>query len=299
VTDPVVRAKVALEGLSVGDALGQRFFFREIAEMYGPGAQPPGPWWWTDDTNMALSIVDGLLEDGQIAEDRLALSFAARFDPGRQYGEAMYEVVPRLARETWRQLAASLFDGRGSYGNGAAMRVAPLGAFFADDLDRCVTQAEQSAIVTHTHPDAIAGAIAVAVAASVAASAAGREPPPPDEVLSVVLERTPPSEVRERIDAIRNRSVSSASAAAKAVGNGSLVSAADTVPFAVWCAARFLRNYEQAVWSAISTGGDMDTLAAIVGGITASYTGLNGIPERWRAAREPLPAGFGVIDPPG
>ncbi|MFD3702012.1 ADP-ribosylglycohydrolase family protein [Nocardia sp. NPDC058658] len=58
----------------------------------------------------------------------------------------------------WQELALQAREGRGSWGNGAAMRVAPLGAWFADDLDRVVDEATASAMVTHTHPDAVAGA---------------------------------------------------------------------------------------------------------------------------------------------
>ncbi len=118
--------------------------------------------------DMALSIVEVLLECGEIDQDALAESFRERFDPRRGYGAAMYELVPSLERGRWDDLARQLFGGSGSYGNGAAMRVAPLGAFFAEDVDRCVEQAERSALVTHTHPEAVAGAIAVALAAALA-----------------------------------------------------------------------------------------------------------------------------------
>jgi ADP-ribosylglycohydrolase len=39
----------------------------------------------------------------------------------------------------------------------------------------------------------------------------------------------------------------------------------------------------------VQVGGDTDTTAAIVGGVVAAYTGVDGIPPAWRAAREPLP----------
>ena len=73
------------------------------------------------------------------------------------------------------------------------------------------------------------------------------------------------------------------------LGNGSRVSAQDTVPFALWCAGEYLDNYEEALWLTVSGFGDMDTTCAIAGGIVALYTGVEGIPEVWRAAREPLP----------
>jgi ADP-ribosylglycohydrolase len=67
------------------------------------------------------------------------------------------------------------------------------------------------------------------------------------------------------------------------------VSAQDTVPFCLWCAAKHLDNYEEALWATVSGLGDRDTTCAIVGGIVACYTGAEGIPSNWLAAREPLP----------
>lgn len=54
----------------------------------------------------------------------------------------------------------------GSMGNGAAMRVAPIGAYFADDLDKVLSHARASAEVTHGHREGIAGAMATAVASA-------------------------------------------------------------------------------------------------------------------------------------
>ena len=53
-------------------------------------------------------------------------------------------------------------------GNGSAMRVAPVGAFFADDLKRVSEEAEKSAVITHAHEEARSGAIAVAIATAFA-----------------------------------------------------------------------------------------------------------------------------------
>jgi ADP-ribosylglycohydrolase len=73
------------------------------------------------------------------------------------------------------------------------------------------------------------------------------------------------------------------------LGNGSLVTAQDTVPFTMWVAAKHLADYPQAIRTCVAVGGDIDTTAAIVGGIVAAYTGIDGIPAAWLAAREPLP----------
>jgi ADP-ribosylglycohydrolase len=74
-----------------------------------------------------------------------------------------------------------------------------------------------------------------------------------------------------------------------ALGNGTRVSAQDTVPFALWCAARHLGDYEEALWQTVSGLGDRDTTCAIVGGIVAVSTGVEGIPGLWLRRREMLP----------
>ena len=73
---------------------------------------------------------------------------------------------------------------------------------------------------------------------------------------------------------------------ARALGNGSLVTAPDTVPYAIWCAANHLDAFVPALGAAICTSGDCDTNAAIVGGIVAMSVGSSGIPPEWTAARE-------------
>src|SRR5205085_2673558 len=67
------------------------------------------------------------------------------------------------------------------------------------------------------------------------------------------------------------------------IGNGSHATAADTIPFAVWCAATHLTDYSAALWACGEVGGDIDTTCAIVGGIVVGAVGVGGIPDAWRA----------------
>ncbi len=67
------RAVASLQGLSVGDAFGDQWFRTEIG-----GEEPEGPWRWTDDTAMALSIVETLRAHGAIDQDVLAAGFVDR-----------------------------------------------------------------------------------------------------------------------------------------------------------------------------------------------------------------------------
>jgi len=77
--------------------------------------------------------------------------------------------------------------------------------------------------------------------------------------------------------------------AAAILGNGSNVTAQDTVPFVLWVAAHHLHDYEQALWATVSGLGDRDTTCAIVGGIVVMCAGLESIPSQWLESREPVP----------
>ncbi|MFF2120386.1 ADP-ribosylglycohydrolase family protein [Kitasatospora sp. NPDC058184] len=282
----------SLNGLSVGDALGAQMFVPETARAHlAARTEPPGPWPWTDDTEMACSVHAAHTERGAIDTFDLTHAFALRHDFDRGYGPAANRLL-RLVREGGdaRRLAAELFDGQGSYGNGAAMRVAPLGAAYAEDPAAVVRPAADTAVITHTHPQAVDGAIAVAVAAAYAVRARA-EAMTPEAFLAAVADLTPNGAVRDGLEEARGLLARpDFRLAAQVLGNGSRTSAADTVPYALWCAARNLADYRTAVWEAVAAGGDMDTVAAITGGVVAAHTGTGGIPRAWLAAREPLPA---------
>ncbi len=279
-------ASLSLEGLSVGDAVGRE----RLSEF-------TRPWQYSDDTVMAMSILEVLAAHRAIDQDALAAAFARRFerDPERGYGAAAYWLLSQLTMQRdWRLVSREVFSGQGSLGNGAAMRVAPLGAYFADDMPRVAREAELSAAVTHAHPDGQAGAIAVAVAAACAHAhhRSGSGTPAPPTLFDLVLQHTPPGATRDGIAAAAALGPSDAAAAAVTLGDGSQVRSSDTVPFALWCAAHHLDDYEGAIRAALAgcerPAADRDTICAIVGSIVVLSSGLDGIPPAWRHAREPL-----------
>ncbi|MFE9693317.1 ADP-ribosylglycohydrolase family protein [Micromonospora sp. NPDC005806] len=289
-------ARDALAGLSVGDALGAQFFIPGRSAASWRDDLPPGPWAWSDDTEMACSVVTVLAHSGEIDRDALATAFADRYDPARRYGAGAVEILELIRVGTpWPVAAASAFDGQGSCGNGAAMRVAPLGAWYADSIRRAADQARASAEVTHAHPEGIAGAVAVAVAASLAARARldGDRPAPARLLGAVAAALDPAGEVHRGVRRAVALLGHPAGEVVAALGNGSRVTAQDTVPFTLWVAATHLDDYLAAIRVCVEAGGDVDTTAAIVGGVVAAYTGVGlpgGVPEGWLAAREPLPS---------
>lgn len=250
-------AYASLVGTAVGDAFGANL-----------------GWRWTDDTEMACSVFHVLDNHGHVDQDALAASFVAHHDVGRGYGAGIDGMMREVGRgANLRELARRSFGGTGSWGNGAAMRVAPLGAWFSGDPARAAAEAAASASVTHTHPDGVAGAVAVAV---------------PGDLFAEVLRHTPPGRVRDGVEKAAVLDVPPRDAAAT-LGTGARVSAPDSVPFALWAAARHLDDYAGALREVAALADDVDTLCAIVGGVVAARVGVDGIPARWRASVEPLP----------
>jgi ADP-ribosylglycohydrolase len=276
---------LSLDGLSVGDAFGERFFGPPglMSARIAARELPQAPWGWTDDTEMASAICEVLAAKGTIDQDLLAKVFARRYraDRHRGYGAAAHGILEELGDGSpWEVVAQRPFGGTGSKGNGGAMRAAPIGAFFAGDPQRVVDEARKSAQVTHAHPEGQAGAIAVALAASWASK------PTSEPLLQFVLRWLPESQTRTQVQVVSALPEDHEPwRVATRVGAGERVLAEDTVPFSLWCAASRLDSYEEALWATVSGLGDRDTTCAIVGGIVALRSP---IPPGWLSAREPL-----------
>lgn len=288
------RVRLSLDGLSLGDGFGLHFHAPELwRTAFNAREVPPAPWTYTDDTEMALAIADVLGDLGVIDQDRLARGFARRFgiNPYRGYGSGAIEVLQAIeAGQSWQKAAGDLFSGQGSLGNGAAMRAAPIGAYFAGDSAAVVEQARRSAEVTHAHPDGIAGAIAVATAAAWAADlptmGTGRTAA---SLFDCVLTHLTPGMTRSGIEQAAWFPLDAWEFdAAEKLGNGGDVRSADTVPFCLWVVARHLEDFTEGMWTAALTGGDSDTTCAIIGGILALAVGREGLPVHWLARREEL-----------
>jgi ADP-ribosylglycohydrolase len=277
----------SLDGLSVGDSFGQRFFGEpnDVWARISKRQLPKGQWQWTDDTAMARVIVTVLRDEECLSPNFLSKKFAEEYgkDPVRGYGSGTAQVLEKVSHGMyWMGAAGELFGGTGSKGNGGAMRVAPVGAYFYEDVDKVIEQAVDSARVTHSHPEGVAGAVAVALAAAWAARKNKDDGP----LLDFVADRMPSGVVREGVLTAKDTPLEeSPLRASEMLGNGREILAEDTVPFSLWCAARHSDDFVEAMWTTVSALGDRDTTCAIVGGIVALRAD---IPDDWLASREPL-----------
>lgn len=289
-------AKLALLGTWLGDAFGQRFFdTRPNIEQWLQNRQlPPAPWHFTDDTIMTIGLTQHLFENGSIDQDRLAQIWAINYQKNisRGYGGTAHKILREIGEgKPWKNAASEVFSNMGSMGNGAAMRVTPIGAFYAQNLPQVITQAHLSAQITHYHLEAQAGAIAVAVAAHLASYTQLEG----NDFLAEVSRLMPNSQTKDRIaKALRLAASYRIETIVHALGNGHQMLAQDTVPLALWCAAHHLNSFEEALWRTVSALGDRDTTCAIVGGIVALRVGETGLPARWIEAAEPMLAEWEV-----
>ena len=290
---PLERARLALTGMAIGDAIGAFFEFShgKISHYIANRKLPAGIWHWTDDTQMALSIFAVLRQCSTINQDLFAASLANHYEKSRGYGMTTRAILRRIREnKSWRENSKSLFRAEGSFGNGGASRVPPLGAFFADDLSKTINQATLSAVVTHSHPESIAGTIAVAVAVAISWKSRLESEMSRKKFLEQIVAYVPDSIVREKLVLASQLDDNlPVDQAASLLGNGSKATVQTTVPFALWSAANFRNSYSDALWQALEGQGDCDTVCAIVGGVVAVRVGYNEIPASWKESCEPLP----------
>jgi len=267
----------ALEGLSVDDTCGEALSYQHCRarDFESPSTLTPGALRYTDDTAMALGILECLSLFKTIKQDALAWVFAKNFksDPDRGYGKMTPRTLTQLSEAgSWRTISASAF-GTASFGNGSAMRGGPLGAYFSQDLGQLCAAATASAQVTNFHLEARAGAIAVAIATAEAVNC--RHLPRDEACASIwqsVIKWTPEGMTLSALKLAHTfQSGSTADEVARAVGCGHEIFCPDTVPFAIWNTCRSIHDFTEALLSTIEVGGDCDTNAAIVCGIVAAY----------------------------
>lgn len=279
------RAYTSLLGLSIGDAFGETFFGEEseILERLQQQRVQPGTWEFTDDTVMGIAVYKQLAKNGVIIQNELAAEFARNYqlDINRGYGGTAHYILRTVAQgASWQTVSQSVFDGMGSMGNGAAMRAGPIGAYFGPDVAAVVAQAQLSAEVTHANEEGICGAVAVALMASYASQHKDQATAP--ACFNFVLQHLPVSDTKAKIAKAATLSpICDIRTATAILGNGTKLTAQDTVPFALWCAIHQRADFEAALWRAVNGLGDRDTICAIVGSIVSLSAPAATVPPQW------------------
>lgn len=275
-------------GLAIGDALGAPWegTTSDLIFEMGPADrivehESGAELCYTDDTQMTIGVVQTLIEHGRIEKDSLARKFADNYHPHRGYGQGARQIINAIgAGEDWEQVASAVFQGKGSLGNGAAMRVAPLGLYFAPDMQRVEEQAVLSALPTHRHEIGIDGARLLACAAALAAMSFNR----PFDRQSFLAQLQSIAKIEEfqwqlgyAIQLEPYQSLSSF---------GSSLEAHRSVVTSIMCFANAPDSYEATVSRALSREDDVDTVAAMAGALSGARLGIDAIPGRLIACLE-------------
>ena len=278
------RFRGALVGAVVGDALGAPFEGHPgpvPAEHLGRLDDGGGTLRYSDDTALTFALGESLLLRGGLDLDHLATAFATTYErePDRGYGAGTAQVLRRVAAGAdWRRTAAAQFGGAGSFGNGAAMRVAPVALHAWGTTADAAELGRASAVVTHTHPEAVDAAGVQAVAVTMALTDSS---PWPRHLLDTVAASATTAPLGAALAAL-SRLAPDRSPAAVAALTGTGVAAVEAVPAAIAVVALNPDSFPDAVRFAIGLGGDTDTIAAMVGAISGARLGEGAVPETWR-----------------
>ncbi len=332
-TVTVERARGCLLGQAVGDALGApieglsrerivRHFgqVRDYLDASQLRAARPGrahlPGLYTDDTQQALLIAEVLAQKRGYEPETARARYVELARPALGLPRGAHRSLGGNFRAALDRMAnghQTLETGVPSAGNGAAMRIAPIGLWYAGDPQALRTAAIQASLQTHADARAISAAVAVAflagyLATHAAGSAAeqhvalqevcaftqeaeeilcrdlslptrGGEPRPPR--FSAALSRleqlwnSPPWDVMRTIVIEANRQQP-----AQPVTSPGDPFAPASVAAAIYLALH-AASFEEAVLEAVNLGGDSDTVGAIAGALAGARWGVGAIPQRW------------------
>ena len=265
-----------LLGLCLADAIGAiyegirredvRQEFSSPAELLSASR----PLTYTDDGEMCLALARYLGKVSTIAPAQLMAEFVKAYSSWRGYGHGTQTLIDAYRYQIdWNHLAQTMFPG-GSYGNGAAMRSAPVGLRYFADHATIWQQAERSAYPTHRNELAIEGAQLIALATSLAIEL-------PTITPQVIADQLRPFcktiTFQKKLDGLASVHCD---ADIDSLGNG--IEAHESVVTALAAFSLHSSDYQQAIATAIWQGGDTDTIAAMTGALSGARLTNSALP---------------------
>ncbi|XP_076015508.1 ADP-ribosylhydrolase ARH3 [Genypterus blacodes] len=266
---------------------------------------------YSDDTAMARCVVQSLLTRAGFDEHDMARRFAKEYSvsPGRGYGSGVVQVLKKLSSPQLSdvyQPARDQFNGRGSFGNGGAMRAAPFALAFPELAD-VKWSARMGAMLTHSCSLGYNGAVLQALAVHLSLQGALNFPEQFVGTLITEMEEVEDDEAARndarilkekekpfcerlhRLKDLMDRSKVSIEEVISELGNG--IAALHSVPTAIFCVLHCLQpreslpeNYgglERTIAYSLALGGDTDTIACMAGAIAGAHYGIEAVPQSW------------------
>lgn len=278
-----------LVGAAIGDGLGAWREGRRIAEKEDIAslAERVEELAYTDDTHMTIGVVESLIQSSGFDGEHMAQTFIKNYEtePWRGYGPGPPRVFRMIkSGEPWDSAANKIYRG-GSFGNGSAMRVAPVGLLYSDNPAKLREIAYKSSSITHSHELGREGAALQAYAVALALNTPSDEEIDREAFLLKLQNFAQTQLYKEKIANTKELLGEQDRARVVAVlGNG--IEALNSVPTAIYCFLKQPKSYKDSVIYAISLGGDTDTIASMAGAISGAYLGIEAIPQEWRLKLE-------------
>jgi len=293
------RFRGCLLGGAVGDALGrpaEGLARQAVTECFGRLSDFRRWRGWvggpvgtvTDDTQLTMLVAESLIGRSRVDPEDLSGRLVAWLPVGRGVGTATRAAVERLADGVgWWEA------GEDSDGNGAAMRVAPVGLVYSTEPDRLRRSAILSSLPTHKGPSGLVGTVAQAFAVAwVAHRPSGTLDPATflRAVVEAIADLTDPGVIErhprrrrirlaERLAALVRMLDWDPSDAFDDLYNGALIT--ESLPSAMWCFLASPDDPERVIETAVAGGRDADTVAAMAGALVGAYCGESALPRRW------------------
>jgi poly(ADP-ribose) glycohydrolase ARH3 len=280
----------SLLGVAIGDAVGAPWEGHRMATEHEIEliAEISKPLRYTDDTHMTISVAESLVECHGFSGKHMAERFIDNYskEPWRGYGPGPPRIF-RLIRsgEAWDKAAAHIYQG-GSFGNGAAMRVAPIGLFFWNNYAKLKEVAYLSSLITHSHILGMEGAALQAMAIALVIAENPDKPLDSQSFTSHLLNFVTEDVYRTKIAKFspllecpddRQKVVNQ-------LGHG--IEAFNSVPTAIFAFLAHPQDFVSTVIYAVSLGGDTDTIASMAGAISGAYMGIDSLPSEWQKQLE-------------
>ena len=289
--------KGAILGCFLGDAFGSGFegMNPEKAMFHLGNLSKIFPRNYTDDTDMTLALAESIIQSSGVSPEDIAKQFSLYCDLTRGYAIGTIKAVLALrAGLKWYEVARIVFRD-GSFGNGAAMRVSPVGLFYHHDLENLQMATMKQANITHVHPLGQWGSVMQATSIGLAVAENPKQPIKKEQMVINLRETLwgGPIEYMRALNKIEEIVAQEKKLDAREVvrllGNG--VEAHLSVPSACYIAIAYSPDFYDAIRAAISLGGDTDTIAGMVGAIVGAHVGEKGLPVEWIDQLEDGPRG--------
>jgi poly(ADP-ribose) glycohydrolase ARH3 len=235
---------------------------------------------YTDDTEMTLALARSIVRIGDVDGTDCAAAYAHAFTPQRGYGRSAVQILTALQQGAdWRQTGSMLFA-EGSFGNGGAMRIAPVGLLYGDlDYPALYAKVKAAVWMTHTHKEGVDAALLQARA--IGLMLAAEKIPDPQIFITQLRDYAPESILNNKLEQLSGLLSRQATAGEVAETFGCGVRSGESWPPALWAALCYCDDPEEAIIQAVNLGGDTDTVAAMTGALVGALHGDQWFPPRW------------------